>query len=106
MVKRLVLAIAMLALQSAIVIGAPIRPLTTAPYVVVLRAGTDATATVSELERRHGFAATHRYTAAFPGFAARLTPQQRDAVSRERTVASLHDDRRVRLSTTVTAPRA
>ncbi len=68
-----------------------------APYVVVLVEGSDAQATTSDLERRHGYRATHRYSTAFPGFAARLSGRLRDALAREPSVKSVHEDRPVRL---------
>lgn len=68
------------------------------PYVVVLRDGVDVGTAVADLERRHGFTASHRYTAALGGFAARFTSRQRAAVGREASVESVHDDRRMRLA--------
>ena len=69
-----------------------------APYVVVLQDGTDVAAKVSELERIHGFKADHRYTSSVAGFAARLAGRQRTAIARDPAVASIHDDKAVRLA--------
>ncbi len=69
-----------------------------APYVVVLADGVDVGATVDQLERAQSFRADHRYTASLPGFAARLAPKQRDALAREPSVASIHEDRPTRLA--------
>ncbi|OLC52324.1 MAG: hypothetical protein AUH85_17415 [Chloroflexi bacterium 13_1_40CM_4_68_4] len=102
MYKHLVLGLALLALQASVADAGPALPAPSAMYVVVLADGSDTNAVVGELERRHGFSATHRYAAAFAGFAARLTAPQRAAVVREPAVASIHEDRRVRLI----APRA
>lgn len=96
--KSLVLGVAMLALSATAVEAAPALTKPASPYVVVLADGTDTSTAVGELERRHGFSATHRYVAAFSGFAARLTAKQRAAVGREPLVASVHEDRRVRLA--------
>ena len=76
-----------------------------APYVVVLQEGADANAVVADLEQRHHFTASHRYTAAFAGFAAHLTARQRAAVVQESAVAAIHADRRFRLSAGLPAPR-
>jgi subtilisin family serine protease len=105
MIKHLVLTLAMLALQPVLASAAPAAPGPTAPYVVVLRDGADANTVVPDLERRHGFVATHRYTAALAGFAARLTARQRAAVLREASVSSVHDDRRVSVTDSSRAPR-
>jgi subtilisin family serine protease len=104
MIRHLVLAIALLALQATVVAAAPGLPLPTSSYVVILQDGTDAATTVSDLERRHGFTPTHRYASALLGFAARLTPVQRAAIAREAVVASIHDDRRVRAAAVRAAP--
>ncbi len=69
-----------------------------APYVVVLQDGTDVAAKVAELERIHGFKADHRYTSSVAGFAARLAGRQRTAIARDPAVASIHDDKTVRLA--------
>ena len=68
------------------------------PYVVVLQDGVDVDATVSDLERAHGFRADHRYRASLSGFAATLTQRQRDAISRDPVVTSVHEDRGARLA--------
>ena len=106
MYKQLVLTLALLALQPTFAFAASALPGGAAAYVVVLRDGSDTDAVVGDLERRHGFTATHHYTAAFAGFAARLTDRQREAVRRDARVASVHDDRRVRLSGALGTPRA
>ncbi len=69
-----------------------------APYVVVLQDGTDVAAKVAELERIHSFKADHRYTSSVSGFAARLAGRQRMAIARDPAVASIHDDKAVRLA--------
>jgi subtilisin len=69
-----------------------------APYVVVLADGTDVATKVDALERAHGFRADHRYTSSLVGFAAKLAPRQRDAISRDPAVASIHDDKALRLA--------
>ena len=77
-----------------------------APYVVVLQDGTDVAAKVAELERIHGFKADHRYTSSVSGFAARLAGRQRSAIARDPSVASIHDDKAVRLAPPSRSSRA
>lgn len=77
-----------------------------APYVVVLADGLDTATKVAELERAHGFRADHTYSASIRGFAARLAGRQRDAIARDPAVASIHDDRAVRLSPPARTTRA
>lgn len=67
------------------------------PYLVVFNDGVDATAKTAALERAQAFHADHRYSASLSGFAARLAPRQRDAIARDPEVASIHEDRAVRL---------
>jgi subtilisin len=69
-----------------------------APYVVVLRDGIEPVAKTAELARTHGFVADHTYAASINGFAARLAGRQRDAIARDPAVASIHEDKAVRLS--------
>lgn len=69
-----------------------------AAYVVVLQDGTDVAAKVAELERTHGFKADHRYTSSVWGFAARLAGRQKSAIARDPFVASIHDDKAIRLA--------
>ena len=69
-----------------------------ASYIVVLRDDVEPVAKIAELERAHGFIATHRYSASFGGFAATLAPRQRAALSRDAAVASIHVDRTLVLS--------
>jgi len=69
-----------------------------APYVVVFADGVDAHAATDALERAHGFHAEHRYSVALGGFAARLAPRQRDAIAGHPSVASVHEDREIRLA--------
>lgn len=69
-----------------------------APYVVVFADGVDAAARAAELERAHGFRADHTYAASIKGFAAKLAGRQRDAIARDPSVASIHEDRAVRLT--------
>jgi len=76
------------------------------PYVVVLQDGTDVAAKVSELERIHGFKADHRYSSSVAGFAARLAGRQRTAIARDPAVASIHDDKAVRLALPSRSSRA
>ncbi len=71
---------------------------TVAPYIVVLADGVDVASKVDELERVHGFTAEHRYSASLGGFSARLGARQRDAIARDRSVASIHEDRPARLA--------
>lgn len=68
-----------------------------APYVVVFNDGVDAGAKTSGLERAQSFRADHRYSASLSGFAAKLAPRQRDAIAHDPDVASVHEDRAVRL---------
>jgi subtilisin len=84
--------------------GADGQPI--APYVVVLNDGIDVAAKVAELERLHGFKADHRYTSSLAGFAARLAGRQRSALERDPSVASIHDDKAVRLAPPSRSSRA
>jgi subtilisin len=72
----------------------------TAAYVVVFKDGIEPAAKISELERVYGFRSDHRYSASLAGFAARLAVRQRDAIARDATVASVDDDKPVRLAPT------
>lgn len=69
------------------------------PYVVVFNDGVDADAKIAELERSQQFRADHHYSASLPGFAARLSGRQRDAIAHDPAVESIHDDAPVRLPT-------
>lgn len=77
----------------------------TSPTIVVLHRTADPARAVAALARAHGIRVEHSYVAALHGFSARLSPRQRDALGREPAVASVHDDREVRLVTPVTAAR-
>lgn len=79
---------------------------TVAPYIVVFQDGVDAGAKTAELERSHGFRADHRYSSSVAGFAAKLASRQRDAIARDAAVASVHEDRPVRLPPTSRTTRA
>lgn len=78
----------------------------TAPYIVELRDDVDAPGATASLERAHGFVATHRYSASLAGFAARLSPRQRDAIAGEPLVAGVHADRPVALPRPARATRS
>ncbi len=72
--------------------------------IVTLRAG-DTARTVTALERTHGFRAEHRYIASLRGFSARLSARQRSALRSDPLVASVRDDREIRLVTPVSSVR-
>jgi len=65
-------------------------------YIVVLRDATDPGARTAQLERALGFSAKHRYAAAIPGFAAKLTPVQVAALRADPRVAFVSIDGIVR----------
>ena len=79
---------------------------TVAPYIVVFQDGVDPGAKTAELERSHGFRADHRYSSSVAGFAAKVAPRQRDAIARDAAVASVHEDKPVRLAPTSRTARA
>src|SRR2546425_5086502 len=97
MLRPLIAGLAALTVGGGTVVTVPTPVQPQSAYLVVYREGTDAGVKTTELERRTGFHATHRYESVFPGFAASLTVWQRDAVARDRDVVSLHPDRSVRL---------
>lgn len=78
----------------------------TATIVTVRATGSDdAARTIARLERSHGFRAEHRYTSSLRGFSARLSARQRDALRSDPVVASIHEDRAVRLVTPLARAR-
>ena len=77
-----------------------------APYVVVLIDGVDAKTKVPDLERTHGFKADHTYASSINGFAAKLAGRQRDAIARDGAVASIHEDKAIRLTPPARTTRA
>ena len=77
----------------------------TTSHVVLYHDAVQPLAKTAELERAHGFRAEHRYVAAVKGFAARLSPTQRARVAADPDVASLHEDREVRLIAPVSLRR-
>ena len=89
MKRRAIAAGLIAALATTTALGSAVEATSTAAptgYIVVLRDATDPGARTAQLERALGFSAKHRYTAAIPGFAAKLTPVQ---------VAGLRADPRV-----------
>jgi len=97
-VRILVVALVLGVAAAFVLTSSPAEGQGIAPYVVVLQDGTDVAAKVAELERTHGFKADHRYTSSVAGFAARLAGRQRTAIARDPAVASIHDDKAVRLA--------
>jgi subtilisin family serine protease len=92
-----VLAAAALCLGAAALTTSAASGAATGSYVVLFRDGVDAATKIGELERAHGFRAEHQYAASIAGFAASLAPQQRERIARDPSVASLHEDRPLRL---------
>jgi len=72
--------------------------------VVTLAVPEDPRAAIDRLEARHGFSATHRYSTAVRGFAARLSRAQAAAVAADADVRSVVPDRSI--VATGTAPLA
>ena len=69
-----------------------------APYVVVLRPGTDAAAVAAEHAAAHGIEIDLVYRSAVTGYAARLTPAARAALGADQRVAFVERDRPVRMA--------
>ncbi len=80
------------ALVACVPAQAATRATASAPYVVVLRSGAADLAAVQE---RYGVSIRLRYGAALTGFAADLTPTQRDRVAADPAVAWVEPDRPV-----------
>ena len=84
-------------LTLALAAPAPALATPAADYVVVLREAVERrAAAIDALERARGFAATHRYSAALGGFAARLTAAQVERLQAAPDVAYVTPDVEVR----------
>ena len=98
MTRHAIAASLIAALATTHALGPAAEATSTAPgaYIVVLHDATDREARTAQLERALGFSARHRYTAAIPGFAAKLTPSQVAALRADPQVAFVGVDGIVR----------